>query len=46
LVDHYAESLGAQLLGARIHQYRMFISEEEAQKLIKQYTPEGDLNVQ
>ena len=46
LVNHYAETLGARLLGTRIHEYRMFISEENAQKLIKQYTLEGDLNVQ
>ena len=45
LVDHYAEYFGAQLLGTRIHRYRMFINEEDAQKLIAQYTLEGDLNV-
>lgn len=46
LVKHYSESLGARLLGARIHDFRMFISEEDAQKVIQEYTLEGDLNVQ
>ena len=46
LVNHYSETLNAQLLGARIHEYRMVIHEDDAQKLIVQYTMEGDLDVQ
>jgi len=45
LVKHYTEKFGANLLGARIHQYRMEIDVDEAQKLIEKYTLEGDLNV-
>lgn len=39
LVEHYEKTLGATLLG-RPHQYRMFINEENAQKLIDIYTLE------
>lgn len=39
LVKHYEKTLGAVLLG-RPHQYRMFINEENAQKLIEIYTLE------
>jgi len=46
LADHYSESFGAQHLLTRIHDYRMEIEEEQAQKLIEKYTLEGDLNVQ
>ena len=45
LVEHYTNSLGARLLRTRIHEYRMEIDEESAQKLIEKYTLEGDLNV-
>ena len=45
LVEHYTERFGANLLGARIHEYRMEINEVAAQKLIEKYTLEGDLNV-
>ena len=45
LVAHYADKFGANLLGARIHQYRMEIDVDAAQKLIEKYTLEGDLNV-
>ena len=45
LVKHYIEKFSANLLGARIHQYRMEIDVDEAQKLIEKYTLEGDLNV-
>jgi hypothetical protein len=45
LVEHYSEKLGAERVNARIHEYRMEISEENAQKIIEQYTLEGDLNV-
>ena len=41
LVEHYEKTLGATLLG-RPHQYRMFINEESAQKLIDIYTLEED----
>lgn len=37
LVKHYKETLGATLLG-HPHEYRMFIDEENAQKLVKIYT--------
>jgi hypothetical protein len=45
LVEHYTEKFGANLLGARIHEYRMEIEVDAAQKLIEKYTLEGDLNV-
>ena len=45
LVKHYTEKFGANLLGARIHQYRMEIDVDAAQELIERYTLEGDLNV-
>ena len=45
LAEHYTNSLGARLLRTRIHEYRMEIDEESAQKLIEKYTLEGDLNV-
>jgi len=45
LVKHYTNKFGANLLGARIHQYRMEIDVDAAQKLIEIYTLEGDLNV-
>ncbi len=37
LVSHYQETLGAVFLG-RPHPYRMFIDEEQAEKLLKIYT--------
>ena len=45
LVEHYATKFGANLLGARIHKYRMEIDVDAAQRLIEKYTLEGDLNV-
>jgi len=45
LVKHYTDKFGANLLGARIHQYRMEIDVDAAQELIEKYTLEGDLNV-
>ena len=45
LVKHYTVKFGANLLGARIHQYRMEIDVDAAQALIEKYTLEGDLNV-
>ena len=45
LVEHYTEKFGANLLGARIHEYRMEIDVDAAQTLIEKYTLEGDLNV-
>ena len=45
LVDHYAKSFGANRVMARIHVYRMEIDEVNAQKLLENYTLEGDLNV-
>jgi len=46
LVEHYAFMLGATRIPTRIHDYRMEISEENAQKIIEKYTVEGDLNVE
>jgi hypothetical protein len=46
LVEHYADMLGATRLPARIHEYRMEVFEEHAQKVIEKYTLEGDLNVE
>lgn len=46
LVDHYTKAFGAQHLMTRVHDYRMEIEEDDAQKLIEKYTLEGDLNVQ
>ena len=46
LVNHYAKMLGATRLPTRIHDYRMEVLEEEAQKIIEKYTLEGDLNVE
>lgn len=37
LVKHYRDTLGAQLLGIP-HQYRMFIDEDAAERLLKIYT--------
>ena len=45
LVKHYENAFGANLLGARIHQYRMEIDVDAAHRLIEKYTLEGDLNV-
>jgi len=45
LVDHYAKSFGARRVMARVHVYRMDIDEINAQKLLENYTLEGDLNV-
>jgi len=45
LAEHYTNSFGARLLRTRIHEYRMEIDEENAQKLIEKYTIEGDLSV-
>lgn len=41
LVKHYKETLGAVLLG-RPHEYRMFIDEEAAQRLINIYNLEEE----
>ena len=46
LVRHYADMLGAERVPSRIHDYRMEVSEENAQKIINEYTLEGDLNVE
>ena len=46
LVRHYADMLGAERAPSRIHDYRMEVSEENAQKIINEYTLEGDLNVE
>jgi len=46
LVQHYSEMLGASRLPTRIHEYRMEVLEEQACKIIDEYTLEGDLNVE
>ena len=45
LVRHYQDKFGARLLRARVHEYRMEISDAQAQELLETYTLEGDLNV-
>jgi len=45
LVEHYRIKFGANLLGARIHKYRMEIDVDAADELINKYTLEGELNV-
>jgi len=45
LVEHYTEKFGANLIPTRIHEYRMEINEVNAQKLLSNYSVEGDLNV-
>jgi len=44
LVEHYIKKLHARRIKSPIHEYRMVIIEEDAQKLIKKYTLEGDLD--
>jgi len=45
LVEHYKESIGANRLLTRFHEYRMEVLEEKAQEVIEKYTLEGDLDV-
>jgi hypothetical protein len=45
LVEHYEERFGAARLMTRVHMYRMEINEQNAQKLLNEYTLKGDLNV-
>lgn len=45
LVNHYSDMLGAERLPSRIHDYRMEVLEDVAQKIIAKYTLEGDLSV-
>ena len=44
LAQHYSEMLGASRVPSRIHEYRMELLEEHAQKIIERYTLEGDFN--
>ncbi len=46
LVEHYSDMLGATRVPSRIHEYRMEVMEDQAQKVIDEYTLEGDLNVE
>ena len=46
LVNHYADMLGATRVPTRIHDYRMEILEDVAQRIMAKYTLEGDLNVE
>ena len=46
LANHYTEKFGAQLLGTRLHDWRMEIDEIRAMDLLGNYTLEGDLNVE
>lgn len=45
LVKHYIDMLGAVFAPTNFHDYRMEVSEENAQKIVKIYTMEGDFNV-
>lgn len=45
LVEHYQNKLNANRVYTRFHEYRMEISEDEAQRILAEYTMEGDLNV-
>jgi hypothetical protein len=45
LVKHYTEKLGANRMHTRNHEYRMDIDEVQAQKILEEYTLEGDLDV-
>jgi len=42
LVKHYTKTLGAMHTGGN-HEYRMIVEEAQAQKVIEQYSLEGDL---
>ena len=44
LVKHYEDILGASRVLTRIHEYRMEVFEEDAEKVIDEYTLEGDLS--
>jgi len=46
LVQHYTKMLGASRLPTHVHEYRMEVSEEQAYKILNEYTLEGDLNVE
>ena len=46
LVNHYTKMLGASRLPTRFHVFRMEVLEEEAQKVIEEYTLEGDLDAE
>ena len=45
LVRHYIGKFNANRLPTRIHDYRMEINEINAQRLLENYTLEGDLHV-
>ena len=45
LAEHYSDKFGANLIPTRIHEYRMEINEDNAKKLLENYSLEGDLNV-
>ena len=45
LVEHYQTMLSANRLYSPVHEYRMEVLEDKAQKIIEKYTMEGDLNV-
>ena len=45
LAKHYEKMLGAERVPTRYHEYRLHVEEENAQKVIEEYTLEGDLNV-
>jgi hypothetical protein len=45
LVKHYTEMLGAKSVPTKFHEYRLEVSEVNAQKIIEKYTLEGDLSV-
>jgi len=45
LAEHYSKMLGATQVPTRLHEYRMEFLEDVAQKVIAEYTLEGDLDV-
>ena len=44
LASHYSETLSATRIPSRQHEYRMEVLEDVAQKIIDEYTLEGDLD--
>lgn len=45
LVAHYTKMLGANRIHSPVHEYRMEVLEENAERIMEKYTMEGDLNV-
>jgi hypothetical protein len=45
LVNHYQKMLGAELVPTRYHDFRLEVTEINAQNVVEKYTLVGDLNV-